>query len=60
MPTRLSLESFSLAWDLTMKNGVGLPCTNSLRVKTALLMSLKQGEISQHRDMKCVMTGWIS
>ena len=28
MPTQLSLGSLSLVLDLTMKKGVGLPCTN--------------------------------
>ena len=39
MPTRLSLGSMSLVLDLTMKKGVGLPGTNWMGAKAALLMS---------------------
>ena len=53
MPTRLSLESFSLVSDLTMKKGVGLPCTNWSGARAALLMSPRQGETSQHEAI-CV------
>ena len=60
MPTRLSLESMSLVLDLTMKKGVGIPCTNSSGAGAALLMSPRQGETSQHRDIKCGVTGWVS
>ena len=48
MPTRLNLGSLSLVLDLTMKKGVGLPCTNGLRAGVALLMSPRQGETSQY------------
>ena len=58
MPTRLSLWSFSLVLELTMKKGVGLPCTNWLGAGAALLMGSRQGETSQHRGMKCGMAGW--
>ena len=40
-----------------MKKGVGLPCTNWLGAGTPLLMSLRQGEISQHRGMKLQRDG---
>ena len=39
MPTRLSLGSLSLVLDLTVKKGVGLPCTNWSGAGAALLMS---------------------
>ena len=51
MPIRLSLGSLLLVWDLTMNKGVGLPCTNWSGVGTALLMSSRQDESSQHRCM---------
>ena len=60
MPTRLSLGSLSLVLDLTMKKGVILPCTNRSGAGAALLMSLRQGETSQHRGMKCGVEGWVS
>ena len=50
MPTRLSLGSLSLVLDLTMKKGVGLPCTNWLGAGAALLMSPRQGETSQYEE----------
>ena len=53
MPTRLSLGSLSLVLDLTMKKGVGLPCTNWSRAGAALLMSPRQGETSKYEG-KCV------
>ena len=53
MPTRLSLGSFSLAWDLTMKKGVGQSYTNWSGVGATLLISSRQDETSQHRGMKC-------
>ena len=37
MPTRLSLGSLSLVWDLTMKKGVSLPYTNWSRAEVAFL-----------------------
>ena len=52
MPTRLSLGSLSLVLDLTMKKGVGLPYTNWSEAEAAFLMSLRQGETSQHSCMK--------
>ena len=60
MSTWLSLGSLSLVLDLTMKKGVGLPCTNWSGAGAALLMSLRQGETSQHRGIKCGMKGWVS
>ena len=60
MPTQLSLGSLSLVLDLTMKKGVGLPCTNWSGAGAALLMSPRQGETSQHKGIKCGMTGWGS
>ena len=53
MPTRLSLGSLSLVLDLTMKKGVGLPCTNWSGAGAALLMSPRQGETSQYEAI-CV------
>ena len=53
MPTQLSLGSLSLVLDLTMKKGVGLPCTNWLGAGAALLMSPRQGETSQYEAI-CV------
>ena len=53
MPTRLSLGSLSLVLDLTMKKGVGLPCTNWSGAGAALLMSPRQGETSQYETI-CV------
>ena len=53
MPTRLSLGSLSLVLDLTMKKGVGLPCTNWSGAGAALLMSPRQGETSQYEGI-CV------
>ena len=53
MPTRLSLESLSLVLDLTMKKGVGLPCTNWSGAGATLLMSPRQGETSQYEAI-CV------
>ena len=53
MPTRLSLGSLSLVLDLTMKKGVGLPCTNWSGAGAALLMSPRQGETSKYEG-KCV------
>ena len=50
MPTWLSLGSLSLVLDLTMKKGVGLPCTNWSGVGAALLMSPRQGETSQYEE----------
>ena len=50
MPTRLSLGSLSLVLDLTMKNGVGLPCINWSGAGAALLMSPRQGETSQYEE----------
>ena len=46
------VASMRLVWDLTMNKDVGLPCTNWFKVEFALLMSPKQGETSQYRDMK--------
>ena len=60
MPTRLSLGSLSLVLDLTMKNGVGLPCTNWSGIGAALLMSLRQGETNQHKGKLCGVAGWVS
>ena len=60
MPTRLSLGCLSLVLDLTMKKGVGLPCTNWLGAGTALLMSPRQGETSQHKGKMCGVAGWVS
>ena len=51
MPIGLSLGSLSLVLDLTMKKGVGLPCTNWSRAGVALLMSPRQGETSQHKGI---------
>ena len=51
MLTRLSLRSLSLVLDLTMKKGVGLPCTNWSGVGAALLMSPRQGETSQYEGI---------
>ena len=48
MLTRLSLGSLSLVLDLTMKKGVGLPCTNWSGAGAALLMSPRQGETCQY------------
>ena len=53
MPTQLSLGSLSLVLDLTMKKGVGLPCTNWSGAGAALLMSPRQGETSQYEAI-CV------
>ena len=53
MPTWLSLGSLSLVLDLTMKKGVGLPCTNWSGAGAALLMSPRQGETSQYEAI-CV------
>ena len=53
MSTRLSLGSLSLVLDLTMKKGVGLPCTNWSGAGVALLMSPRQGETSQYEAI-CV------
>ena len=53
MPTRLSSGSLSLVLDLTMKKGVGLPCTNWSGAGAALLMSPRQGETSQY-EVICV------
>ena len=53
MPTQLSLGSLSLVLDLTMKKGVGLPCTNWSRAGAALLMSPRQGETSKYEG-NCV------
>ena len=53
MPTRLSLGSLSLVLDLTMKKGVGLPCTNWSGAGAAFLMSSRQGETSQYEGI-CV------
>ena len=53
MPTRLSLGSLSLVLDLTMKNGVGLPCPNWSGDGAALLMSPRLGETSQYEGI-CV------
>ena len=53
MPTRLSLGSLSLVLDLTMKKGVGLPCTNWSGAGAALLMSPRHGETSQYEGI-CV------
>ena len=53
MPTRLNLRSLSLVLDLTMKKGVGLPCTNWSEARAALLMSPRQGETSQYEGI-CV------
>ena len=50
MPTRLSLGSLSLVLDLTMKKGVGLPCTNWSGAGAAFLMSPRQGETSQYKE----------
>ena len=52
MLTQLSLGSLSQVCDLTMKKGIGLPCTNWLGAGAALLMSPRQGKTSQHRGMK--------
>ena len=60
MPTRLSLGSSSLVLDLTMKKDVSLPCTNWSGAGAALLMSPRQGETSQHKDIKCGVAGWVS
>ena len=60
MPTRLSLGSLSLVLDLTMKKGVGLPCTNWSGAGAALLMSPRQGETSQHKGKMCGMASWVS
>ena len=60
MSTRLSLRSLSLVLDLTMKKGVDLPCTNWSGARAALLMSLRQGETSQHKGIMCGMVGWVS
>ena len=60
MPTRLSLGSLSLVLDLTMKKGVGLPCTNWSGAGVALLMSPRQGETSQHKGKMCGVAGWVS
>ena len=46
MPVWLSFGSLSLVLDLTMKKGVGLPCTNWSGAGVALLMSPRQGESS--------------
>ena len=40
----------SLVFDLIMKKGVGLPCTNWSGAGTALLMSPRQGETSQYEE----------
>ena len=60
MPTWLSLGSLSLVLDLTMKKDVGLPCTNWSGAGAALLMSLRQGETSQHKGKMCGVVGWVS
>ena len=60
MPTRLSLGSLSLVLDLTMKKGVGLPCTYWSGAGAALLMSPRQGETSQHKGKMCGMADWVS
>ena len=53
MLTRLSLGSLSLVLDLTMKKGVGLPCTNWSGPGAALQMSPRQAETSQY-DAICL------
>ena len=60
MPTRLSLGSLSLVLDLTLKKGVGLPCTNWSGAEAALLMSPRQDETSQHKGIMCDLAGWVS
>ena len=60
MPTQLSLENLSLVLDITMKKGVGLPCTNWLGAGAVLLMSPRQDETSQHKGMMCGVAGWVS
>ena len=48
----LILESLLVVWDLTMKKGIDIPCTNWSRARIALLMSLRQGETNRHRGKK--------
>ena len=60
MPTRLSLGSLSLVLDLTLKKGVGLPCTNWSGAGATLLMSPRQCKTSQHKGMMCGIAGWVS
>ena len=60
MLTRLSLGSLSLVLDLTMKKGVGLPCTNWSGAGATLLMSPRQGETNQHKDIKCGVASRVS
>ena len=60
MSTWSSLRSLSLVLDLTMKKGVGLPCTNWSGAGAALLMIPRQGETSQHKGMMCGVAGWVS
>ena len=57
MSTRLSLMSLSIVWVLTMKKGVGLSCTKWSGIGVALLMSSRQGETSQHIDIKHGVAG---
>ena len=45
-PTQLSLGRLLLVLDLTMKKGVGLPCTNWSGARVALLLSSRKGETS--------------
>ena len=59
MSTQLNLRSLSSVFDLTMKKGVGLPCINWSRAGAILLMSPRQGKTSEHRGMKCDVTGWV-
>ena len=47
MPTRLSLGSLSIVWDLTMKKSAGLSYRNWSGAKVALPMSTRQGETSR-------------
>ena len=60
MSTQLSLGSLSLVLDLTIKKGVGLPCTNWSGAGAALLMSPRQGKTSQHKGIMCGVAGWVS
>ena len=57
MPTGLSLGSFSLVLDLTMKKGISLHCTNWWEVGAALFMRPRPGETSPHRGIKCDVAG---
>ena len=50
--SKASAGSLSLVEDLTMKNGVGLPCAKWSEARAAFLKSPRQGETSQHEVLR--------